>query len=314
MTMNKNSRTFRTPRLLLTPLLLVAATVASAQAQKPYAMINAAAASSPVTITKARGNISVLQGSGGNITVLSGPEGFFLVDAGIAVSKQKIGAALQKLGNGKIRYLANTHWHWDHTDGNGWVQAAGATVMAHPRTIAHLGQTIRIVEWGHTFTPVSKLDLPTVAIPSERTVKLNGETVRIMTIGDGHTDGDLSVNFEKANVLALGDTFWNGMYPFVDYMAGGDIDGAIRQANAGIARSNANTIIVPGHGPIGRRADLIAFRDMLVDVRAKVAALKAKGRTLEQTIAAKPTAAYDAKWGKSIVNPALFTALVYRGV
>jgi glyoxylase-like metal-dependent hydrolase (beta-lactamase superfamily II) len=256
----------------------------------------------------------MLSGSGGNITVLAGPEGLFLVDTGISVSRAKILDALKQLGGGPIRYAANTHWHWDHADGNAWARAEGAALIAHPRTIDHLGSTIRVVEWGHTFTPVPAADRPTVAVSTRRDIKLNGETVHIQSLGDGHTDGDLLVHFKKANVLALGDTFWNGVYPFIDYVGGGDIDRAISQTNASIAVADEETRIVPGHGPVARKPDLIASRDMLVDVRNRVAALKSAGRSLEDVLAAKPSAAYDAKWGTGLVTPALFVTLVYRGV
>ncbi len=118
----------------------------------------------------------------------------------------------------------------------------------------------------------------------------------------------------KADVLSTGDTFWNGVYPFIDYVTGGSIDGAIRAANVNIAMAKPGTLVVPGHGPIGNRAQLVAFRDMLVAVRGKVAALKAQGKSVDQVVAAHPTAAFDAKWGKSVIGGALFTRLVYRGV
>jgi len=129
-----------------------------------------------------------------------------------------------------------------------------------------------------------------------------------------HTDGDLSVYFQKANVLATGDTWWNGIYPFIDYVAGGSIDGMIKAANWNIEKSGPETIVVPGHGPAGSRQELIAFRDMLVTIRTRVAALKAEGKSLEETVAARPTAEFDAKWGGGVINPALFTQLIYRGV
>jgi glyoxylase-like metal-dependent hydrolase (beta-lactamase superfamily II) len=142
----------------------------------------------------------------------------------------------------------------------------------------------------------------------------DGETVRIKHYGRGHTDGDMSVYFAKADVLQTGDTVWNGVYPFIDYVTGGSIDGAIRAANANIAMATNHTRVIPGHGPSGSRADLVAFRDMLLAIRNKVAALKSQGRSLSEVIVAKPTAAYDAKWGGSVISGALFTALVYRGV
>ncbi|MBP2277805.1 MAG: glyoxylase-like metal-dependent hydrolase (beta-lactamase superfamily II) [Sphingomonas echinoides] len=293
----------------------IAAWLTSAMAMaSPYSDINAAAKGGPVSVTRLRGNISMLAGSGGNITAFASPSGFFLVDTGIAVSRNMIQAALKSIHPGPIKLAIDTHWHWDHADGNGWVRASGASILADRKAIQRLKQTIRVVEWEHTFTPIGKQALPDVVLTGDRDLSLNGETVRIRHYGPGHTDGDLSVYFVKADILSVGDTFWNGQYPFIDYVTGGSINGAIAAANANIAMSGAHTIIVPGHGPVGDRASQIAFRDMLVAVRNKVARLKAEGKTLAQIQAAKPTAAYDAKWGRSVIKGSLFTALVYRGV
>jgi glyoxylase-like metal-dependent hydrolase (beta-lactamase superfamily II) len=302
----------------LIPMALLAACVlgaAPAHAQgTPYDMINADAARSPITATPMRGGVTMLSGSGGNIGVLAGKDGAFMVDAGIAVSRQKLEAALQKLGPRRIHYVVNTHWHWDHTDGNAWVHEDGATLVAHPNTAKHLGETIRVEEWGHTFSPLPAAARPTMLVPAEQTLSVDGETARLRYYGPSHTDGDLSVYFTKADVLFTGDTFWNGLYPFIDYKAGGSIDGMIQAANKNVAMAGERTVVAPGHGPVATRADLVAYRDMLVAIRKRVAELKGQGRTLEQTIAAKPTAPFDAKWGQAIISPALFTTLVYRGV
>jgi glyoxylase-like metal-dependent hydrolase (beta-lactamase superfamily II) len=307
--------TLRSSNLTHAVLAATAAALAAVSAAaSPYSDINAAAAANPVTVHPLRGHVSMLEGSGGNIGVLAGPDGLLMVDAGIAVSQQKIVAALRLIEPGKVRYVINTHWHWDHTDGNGWLRRTGATVIADRQVVRRLTQTIRIVEWEHTFTPVPQAELPNQVLSGDETLHMDGETVRIRHYQPGHTDGDMSVYFAKADVLQTGDTFWNGMYPFIDYVTGGSIDGAIRAANANLAMAGADTVVIPGHGPVGNRAQLIEFRDMLVAIRAKVAALKAKGNSLEQVLAAKPTASYDAKWGTSVINGPLFTSLVYRGV
>jgi glyoxylase-like metal-dependent hydrolase (beta-lactamase superfamily II) len=129
-----------------------------------------------------------------------------------------------------------------------------------------------------------------------------------------HTDSDISVSFTEADVVHVGDTWWNGVYPFIDYSTGGSIDGSIRAAKANLAAVTDSTIIIPGHGPVGRRPELAEFCDMLVAIRDNVAALKKQGRTLAETIAAKPTAKFDAKWGNFLTTPAAFTGLVYMGV
>jgi glyoxylase-like metal-dependent hydrolase (beta-lactamase superfamily II) len=287
---------------------------ATAQEATPYATINAAAEKSAITVKPLRDGVSALYGSGGNIGVLVGKDGIFMVDAGIAVSQKKLQDAIHGLKPGKIRYLVNTHWHWDHTDGNAWVHKNGATIIASPNTAKHLGETIRVEEWGHTFTPLEKSARPTTLVSSRKEMKFDGDTIDIRPYVRSHTDGDLSVYFKKADVLFTGDTWWNGLYPFIDYAEGGGINGMISAANENIAMAGAKTIVVPGHGPEGTRADLVEYRDMLVAIRDSVAALKKQGMKVDQVIAAKPTEKFDAKWGTNVINPALFVTLVYQGV
>jgi glyoxylase-like metal-dependent hydrolase (beta-lactamase superfamily II) len=238
-------------------LLLAGAALASEPAfASPYSDINAAAAAGPISVEQLRGNVTVLEGSGGNIGVLSGSNGLLMVDAGIAVSRQMIVDALHKIGPGMPRYVINTHWHWDHTDGNGWLRREGATIIADKRAVRRLTQTIRVVEWEHTFTPIPKAELPNRIITGDKTMHFDGETLRIKHYGPGHTDGDMSVYFAKADVLQTGDTFWNGVYPFIDYVTGGSIDGAIRAANENLTMATDHTQVIPGHGPSGGRAEL----------------------------------------------------------
>ena len=309
MTWNLGSRR---PLRCALPFLLLAAPAAARET--PYAKINAAAATSPVTLHPLRGGMVMLEGSGGNMIALSGPEGIFMVDDGIAVSQDKIGAELRRIGPGPLRYVVNTHWHWDHADGNVWTHQAGAILIGSANTAKHLGETIRVVEWGHTFTPKPADGRIAMIVDGDRTIAFGDEQILLRRYIASHTDGDVSAFFRSANVLATGDTFWNGLYPFIDYVAGGSINGMIAAANANIAIVDGGSIVVPGHGPVGDRAALIEYRDMLVAIRDNVAALKRQGKTLEQTIAAHPTAAFDAKWGQAIISPALFTTLVYRGV
>jgi len=286
----------------------------SAQATSPVTKINEAAANSDVTVEPLRGNLSVLFGSGGNIVVLDGPDGKLLVDDGIAVSKDKIQAALDRISAEPIKYVINTHWHWDHTDGNEWVHNEGATIIAHENVLKRLSSTTRVEDWNYTFQPWPVGGRPTVTFKTEKTLEFDGEPVLIKHFGPGHTDGDAYVYFQKADVLVLGDNFWNGIYPFIDNGVGGGIDGMIRWVNASLALATDKTIIVPGHGPVGNKAQLAEFRDMLVTVRNRVAVLKNQGKPLNQIITARPTAAYDAKWGNFVIDPAFFTRLVYEGL
>ena len=157
--------------------------------------------------------------------------------------------------------------------------------------------------------------MPKHVFSKEHSLKLNGQSLALKYYGPAHTDGDISVMFGEADVLHVGDTYWNGIYPFIDYSTGGGIDGMIAASDANLAASTDKTIIIPGHGnPVSNRAELQEFRDMLVAVRENVAALKRQGRSRDEAVAAKPTAAFDAKWGNFVIDPGFFTRLVYEGV
>lgn len=314
MQINRSNRQFGLLAAMLATTATLVGKPARAQDQTPYTKINAATEASPVVARPVRSNVTFLDGAGGNVAVLAGKDGLLLVDAGIAVSRAKMEAALTNVRPGPLNFVVNTHWHWDHTDGNGWAHEDGAVIIAHPNTARHFGETIRVVEWGHTFDPVAASYRPAQLVETTRLMTFNGEAVEISPYMRSHTDGDLMVYFRNADVLTTGDTFWNGYYPFIDYVAGGSIDGMIAASNANIAKVTDNTLVIPGHGPVGRRAELIAFRDMLVTIRDRVARLKAQGMTLEQAIAAKPTSDFDAKWGTGVITPALMTGLAYRGV
>ena len=284
-----------------------------AQTDSPVTKINAAAATADITVQSLRGNVSAVIGSGGNITVLSSDDGKLMVDTGIVLSRPKLSAALDSISRAPPRYAINMHWHWDHTSGNEWIHQAGATIIAHENTLKHLSTTIRVSDWQYTFDPLPKGGLPTLIV-SELALRFGDETVLVRSYPSAHTDGDLYVYFTKADILATGDTYWNGLYPFIDKVVGGGINGMIEAANVNLAVATNQTVVVPGHGPVSDRAGLIEYRDMLVHIRDNVAALRRQGKSLEEIIAAKPSAAYDAKWGGFVINPAFFTRLVYQSL
>ncbi len=277
--------------------------------------IRAAAATAPIQVHRLRGNVSVLEGSGGNIAVLTGPDGKLLVDAGIGVSRPQLTKALASLGPEPITHLINTHWHFDHSDGNEWLHAEGAAILAHENTRKHLIAAQRVEDWNFDFPASPPGAIPADVFATDRTVQLNRSTLALKYYGPAHTDSDISVTFAEADIVHAADIYWNGIYPFIDYSTGGSIDGTIRGAETTLAMTTDKTIIIPGHGqPVSNRAELQAYRDMLVAIRDNVAALKRQGRSLEETVAAGPTAAHDAKWGQFVIGPALFTKLVYEGV
>jgi glyoxylase-like metal-dependent hydrolase (beta-lactamase superfamily II) len=285
-----------------------------AAAESPVVTIRKAAASAKITVTKLRGNVSVLEGSGGNIAVLTGTDGKLLVDAGIPGTRARITEALAGLSNDPVQHLINTHWHFDHTDGNEWLHSVGAEITAHENTRKHLATTTRVEDWNFTFPPAPSGALPTKALTADHTMHVNGATLSLKYYGPAHTDGDISVEFAEADILHVADTFWNGHYPFIDYSTGGSLDGMIRATEANVTRVTDKTIVIPGHGPIGNKSQLVEFRDMLAAIREKVAALKKEGKSRDEVIAAKPTANYDAKWGGFVINGDFFTKLVYAGV
>jgi glyoxylase-like metal-dependent hydrolase (beta-lactamase superfamily II) len=286
-----------------------------AQARDMVNVMRADAASASITIHKLRGNVSALVGSGGNIAVLTAPEGKILVDAGITASRPRIAEALNSLGDEPISHLINTHWHFDHADGNEWLNGEGAVIVAHENTRKHLSKATRVDDWDFNFPAAPPAAVPVEVFSADRRLDLKAQSVELRYLGPAHTDGDAVVHFGDADVLHAGDIYWNGFYPFIDYSTGGSIDGTI-QAVEGILRSVSEaTIIIPGHGePASNRVELTTYRDMLSAVREQVAALKQQGRTVHETIAAAPTAEFDSKWGRFAVSPANFTGLVYAGV
>jgi len=275
--------------------------------------IRSEAATAKITVQHLRGNIGVLMGSGGNIAVLPGSDGKLLIDAGIPAARSRMTEALAGISADPITYLVNTHWHFDHTDGNEWLHSAGATILAHKNTFKHLSTATRVEEWDYTFAPLPAGALPTEVFEIERTLHLNGMTIALQHYEPAHTDSDIFACFTDADIFHVGDNWWNGVYPFIDYSTGGSIDGMIRATEANLAKVSAKSLVIPGHGPVGDKSQLTEFRDMLVAVRSKVATLKSQGKALNEVLAAKPTVAYDAKWG-SLVPPSLFTKLVYLGV
>jgi glyoxylase-like metal-dependent hydrolase (beta-lactamase superfamily II) len=267
-----------------------------------------------VTVQALRRNVSALIGSGGNIAVLTGDDGKLIIDSGFLGTRGKIADALSSLSPDPIKHLVNTHWHFDHTDGNEWMHSAGATITAHENTRKDLSTSTRVEDWNFTFPPSPAGAIPTDVFIADKTLHLNGSTIVLKYYGPSHTDGDISAYFLEADVLHTGDTWWNGHYPFIDYSTGGNIDGMIRAAEANLATVTDKTIVIPGHGPIGNKSQLIEYRGVLVAIRDHVAALKGEGKALNEILAAKPTAAYDAKWGGFFTSGEVFTRLVYKGV
>ena len=272
------------------------------------------AASAKIRVQALRRNVSVLLGPGGNIAVLTGTDGKLLVDAEIVTARQNVSAALASINDDPIKQLINTHWHFDHTGGNAWLHEAGASILAHENTRKHLSKDTRVEGWHYTFPAVDAGALPSAVFQENHNLHVNGSTLAMKHYPPAHTDSDINVHFLEADILHTGDTFWNRNYPFIDYSTGGSIDGQIRAAEENLAKVTAKTLVIPGHGEVCGKGDLTLFRDVLVEIRDKVAALKKQGKSLEEVIAAKPSVRTDEEWGQSFMTPARFLALVYQGV
>jgi len=258
--------------------------------------------------------VHMLTGAGGNIGVSSGPDGVFLVDDQYAPLTQKIKAAVAAISDRPIRFVLNTHWHGDHTGGNENLGKAGVLVVAHDNVRRRMSAEQFIEAFGSKVSASPAGALPVVTFSDTVTFHLNGEEVHAFHVPPGHTDGDSVVFFRKANVVHMGDLFFNGSYPFIDLSSGGSFEGVIGAAERVLGMVDEGTRVIPGHGPAARRRDLAAYRDVLVAVRDKVKPLVAAGKTLDEVKAAKPTAAFDEKWGQGFMKTDVWLGIVYASL
>ena len=272
----------------------------------------ASALKTPIKTTKLYDNLYLLQGVGGNLALQTGAEGSILIDSSYATAVPHILEAIAAVSKDPAHALIDTHWHVDHTDGNEGLHAAGFNIVAHRKTRERLSTTQTIQAFHTTFPAAPKGALPVVTFDNSMQAWHNGDSLDLVHFDPAHTDTDIYIHFHNADVLHVGDIFFNGMYPFIDEGTGGKIDGMIHGAETGLAVAGSGTKIIPGHGPLGSKADLQKYRDMLSAIRDKVAALKSAGASEQEAIAKKPTAEFDAQWGKGFMNNDTFTGIVYR--
>jgi len=274
----------------------------------------------PMETQKLADNVTMFDGPGGAVVVLNGPDGKFVVDTFVAPAWPRLKEALDGLGNAPLKYVIDTHWHFDHTDNNAPLHAAGATVLAHENTRKRMSEPHDLPVLyrgadgalaGLHFDPSPAEALPQQTFAASYKLQANGETLALQHFVPAHTDTDIYVHFQKANVIQMGDVFFNGMYPYIDPGTGGTITGNIAAADKILSLADNDTKIVPGHGPLGNKADLTKFRDLLVTARDRVQKLKSAGKSAQEAVAEKPFADLDPVWGKGIINADQFVQVVY---
>lgn len=264
--------------------------------------------------TKLADGLWMLVGSGGNLAVSAGEDATFLVDDQFAPLVPKIVAAIRELTPRPVRFVVNTHWHFDHTGGNEALGQAGAVIVAHDNSRLRMS-TDQLIEFlGMRTKPSPKAALPVITFSADTTFHLNGDEIHVAHAPRAHTDGDSIVHFRKADVVHMGDIYFNGMYPFIDTASGGTVDGVIAAAQQVASRATDATKIIPGHGPLSNKAELEAYREMLATVSGRIKAQIREGRKLEEIVASKPTRDYDEKWGKGFIKPDKFVEMIVRNL
>lgn len=267
-----------------------------------------------IKTTKLTDSVYMLVGAGGNIGLSVGEDGAFMIDDQFAGLSEKILAAVAEITDKPIKFLVNTHHHGDHTGGNKNIGKTGTIIVAHENVRKRLTKDQFIKVFNSTTPASSGAALPVVTFTKDITLHINSDKVHIFHVDPAHTDGDSLVHFKKANVLHMGDIFFNGMYPFIDVSSGGSIDGMIKAAERGIKLADNKTKIIPGHGPLATKQNLDGYHKMLIAARDLIKPLVEQGKSRDEVIAAKPTATLDEVWGKGFMKPDVWVGIVYDGM
>ena len=264
-----------------------------------------------VTATHVAGCVWRLEGRGGIIGVCAGEDGIFMVDDHYAPLTPAILQAVRGIQAGPIRFVLNTHWHFDHTGGNENLGEGGSLIVAHDNVRARLStdQFMAFLDRNVPASPAAAL--PVVTFGGDITFHLNAETVHAFHVPRAHTDGDAIVHFRDADVVHMGDVLWSQHYPFIDTGSGGSVAGMLAAVDAVLARTGEQTKIIAGHGAMTDRPGLLAYREMLETTSGRIAGLVAQGLSLEDVQAAAPTADYDPTWGGGFIGPERFVEMIY---
>lgn len=256
-------------------------------------------------------NIHMLKGAGGNVALLVGEEGLFMVDDQYEEMSPKLSAQIAKISDRPLRYLVNTHWHFDHTGSNEAFGSEGAVIVAHDKVRTRMSKDgyIGLLDMAVPASPAEAL--PAITFANRMTLYFAGQTITAHHVPRAHTDGDAFVHFKEANVIHAGDLFWNGLYPFIDTSSGGGIDGVIKGVKRILALADDDTQIIPGHGPLADKKDLAAYLEMLETTRSRVLEQIQDG-VGRQAFSFKPIMKdYDDTWGKGFMKSERYLLIVY---
>lgn len=269
---------------------------------------------SPLKITSVGQSVYMFSGDGGNVTAIVDDASTILIDSGMASRISELDEAISRTTMRPVTRLVNTHWHFDHTGGNTYLGSSGVIIFAQENVKRQLASVQEV-----SFIGLRDGHYPPQAIPRETyssSLKLRQGSQRLTleNYGSAHTDGDSVIYIAPANVAVVGDIFSNHVYPIIDLVSGGSIDGMIRSVDRILAQTDEQTKIVPGHGPVAARADLQDYRDMLAQVRERIKNLVGAGKTITEAVAAAPTKDFDAKWGSGYVTADVFTKMVFSSL
>lgn len=265
-----------------------------------------------ISTQKLADNFYMLVGPGGNVGVSTGTDGVYVIDDKFSRFADQIIARIGEVTGEPIRYVLNTHYHGDHTGANAEMKDTGATIMAHDNVRTRMGMTFENKAFGRTVEAVNASLWPTLTFSDTATLHFNGQTVKAMHVPNAHTDGDSLVHFMPANIIHMGDNYFNGLFPYVDVDGGGTLQGMIAAQEKAIAMADAQTQIIPGHGPMATKADLQNSRDILKEILKRVETAKSKGLSIDEAVAAVPLTDY--KELASFINEESMVRAAYRSL
>lgn len=280
--------------------------------EHPIAKMRQGLAAAPLETIRISDRHFALLGHGGNIGLYVGDASLLVVDsgAGLAPATQRLRDAIRAVSDKPLRYVVNTHWHFDHTDGNANLHGLGATIVAHRAVRERLSSPQTIAFFNARFGVSPKESLPELTFNEEMNLHVGGDAVRLRHVAPAHTDSDALAHWVEANVIQTGDLYFSGAFPFIDTSSGGSLAGMIRATELILGLANDKTTIIPGHGPISGRKELAASLEMLRTVQERIDRLKSEGKSVDQIVAAKPLADLDERWGKGMINADTFVRIV----